>query len=246
MMTSHLCAASVLRTKPGAWGYQVYEIPLPSLSASSSASLFSNPSRLSVEKGILCGSAQTLSTLGSTTSIDDPGRSSACANNFSDTNIPAATVQTTHRLNGTEPITHFAMGLSSRRAGLHRIANASCCFGAGQHSALQPKAAVFCLGGPLGLVFMLLRSSARNGPVGAGSEIDENIVEITHDVRISCERRHDVFLRRIDVIPAVDHGVDEVKVPHRFQRIGERWSIGRPFTVRAVANMAVRVIATEA
>src|SRR5262245_43604031 len=63
IMTSHLCAASVLRTKPGACGYQLYESPLPSLSASNSASLFSKPSPRSVENGMLCGSAQTLSTL---------------------------------------------------------------------------------------------------------------------------------------------------------------------------------------
>src|SRR5207245_9152332 len=44
IMTSHLCAASVLRTKPVACGYQLYESPLPSLSASNSASLFSKPS----------------------------------------------------------------------------------------------------------------------------------------------------------------------------------------------------------
>src|ERR1700756_2520198 len=51
MMTSHLCAASVLRTKPGVCGYQLYESPLPSLLASNSASLFSKPSPRSVENG---------------------------------------------------------------------------------------------------------------------------------------------------------------------------------------------------
>src|SRR6516165_581993 len=75
MMTSHLCAASVLRTKPVACGYQLYESPLPSLLASNSASLFSKPSPRSVENGILCGSAQTLSTLASISSNDDCGRS---------------------------------------------------------------------------------------------------------------------------------------------------------------------------
>src|ERR1700757_5114006 len=82
IMTSHLCAASVLRTKPGACGYQLYESPLPSLSASNSASLFSKPSPRSVENGMLCGSAQTLSTLGSTSSIDESERSTACASSF--------------------------------------------------------------------------------------------------------------------------------------------------------------------
>src|SRR5258705_7703539 len=89
IMTSHLCAASVLRTKPVACGYQLYESPLPSLSAISSASLFSKPSPRSVENGLLCGSAQTLSTLGSTSSIDQSGRSTACASNFPDRNVAA-------------------------------------------------------------------------------------------------------------------------------------------------------------
>src|SRR6266550_5207262 len=63
MMTSHLCAASVLRTNPVACGYQLYDSPFPSLSANNSASLFSNPSPLSVENGMLFGSALTRSTL---------------------------------------------------------------------------------------------------------------------------------------------------------------------------------------
>src|SRR2546430_9049111 len=97
-MTSHLCAASVLRTKPVACGYQLYESPLPSLSASNSASLFSKPSPLSVENGMLFGSAQTRSTLGSTSSIDKSGRSTACASSFPDRNMAATTVHETHKL----------------------------------------------------------------------------------------------------------------------------------------------------
>src|SRR6184192_4862649 len=87
MITSHLWAASVLRTKPVACGYQLYENPLPSLSANNSASLFSKPSPLSVENGMLFGSAQTRSTLGSTSSIDSSGRSTACASTFPDRNM---------------------------------------------------------------------------------------------------------------------------------------------------------------
>src|SRR6266576_3748603 len=98
-MTSHLCAASVLRTKPVACGYQLYESPLPSLSASNSASLFSKPSPLSVENGMLCGSAQTLSTFGSIRSIDKSGRSTACANSSSDATMPATPAQNMHQLN---------------------------------------------------------------------------------------------------------------------------------------------------
>src|SRR5262249_55311754 len=99
MMTSHLCAESVLRTKPVAWGYQLYESPLPSCWASTSGGLFSKPSPRSVENGMLCGSAQPLSTLGSTSSIDQPGRSTACASSFPDRNVTATVVHETYKLN---------------------------------------------------------------------------------------------------------------------------------------------------
>src|SRR5262249_31547243 len=117
MMTSHLCAESVLRTKPVACGYQLYESPLPSLSASNSASLFSKPSPRSVENGMLCGSAQTLSTLGSTSSIDQSGRSTACASSFPDRNVTATAVHETYKLNRSHsPWAEFVIDLLSRRA----------------------------------------------------------------------------------------------------------------------------------
>src|SRR5205085_8527677 len=84
--------------KPGAWGYQLYDRPFPSFSASNSASLFSKPSPLSVENGMLFGSAQTRNTFGSMSSIDRSGRSTACASTFPDRNIAAAAVQEMHKL----------------------------------------------------------------------------------------------------------------------------------------------------
>src|SRR5215813_10016221 len=109
-MTSHLCAASVLRTKPVACGYQLYESPLPSLSAS----LFSKPSPRSVENGMLCGSAQTLSTLGSMSSSDKSGRSAACESSFPHRNVPAIAVAETRKLNRSHlPLTEFVIGLFS-------------------------------------------------------------------------------------------------------------------------------------
>src|SRR5262249_10840599 len=116
MMTSHLCAASVLRTKPVACGYQLYESPLPSLSASNSASLFSKPSPRSVENGMLCGSAQTLSTLGSTSSIDQSGRSTACASGFRDRNVAAPAVHETYKLERSHsPLAEFIIDRFSSR-----------------------------------------------------------------------------------------------------------------------------------
>src|SRR5258707_13984254 len=98
MMTSHLCAESVFRTKPVACGYQLYDSPFPSLLANNSASLFSKPSPLSVENGMLLGSAQTRSTFGSISSIDKSGRSTACARTFPDRNTAAIAVHETHEL----------------------------------------------------------------------------------------------------------------------------------------------------
>src|SRR5258707_333745 len=98
MMTSHLYAASVLRTKPVACGYQLYDRPFPSLLANNSASLFSKPSPLSVENGMLFGSAQTRSTFGSISSIDKSGRSTGCASTVPDRNIATTAVHETHEL----------------------------------------------------------------------------------------------------------------------------------------------------
>src|SRR5215831_16326112 len=119
MMTSHLCAASVLRTKPVACGYQLYESPLPSLSASNSASLFSKPSPRSVENGMLCGSAQTLSTLGSTSSIDQSERSAACASSFPDRNVAATAVHETYMLSRSHlPLAELVIVLFSSNFGV--------------------------------------------------------------------------------------------------------------------------------
>src|SRR5262249_16661736 len=144
MMTSHLCAASVLRTKPVACGYQLYESPLPSFSASNSASLFSKPSPRSVENGMLCGSAQTLSTLGSTSSIDQSERSTACASSFPDRNVAAIAVHETYKLNRSHlPLAELVIGLFSSNFG---------CVGT-RSSAWRPAALSSCVRGscfPLG------------------------------------------------------------------------------------------------
>src|SRR5215471_4818547 len=117
-MTSHLCAASVLRTKPVACGYQLYESPLPSLSAINSASLFSKPSPRSVENGMLFGSAQTLSTLGSMSSRDKSGCSTACASSLPHRNVPATAVHETYKLNRSHSLlAEFVIALFSSNFG---------------------------------------------------------------------------------------------------------------------------------
>src|SRR5215472_13178837 len=229
IMTSHLCAARVLRTKPVAWGYQLYESPLPSLSASNLASLFSKPSPRSVENGMLFGSAQTLSTLGSMSSNDKSGRSTACASSFPDSNVAATAVHDTYKLNRSHsPLAEFVIALLLE-LWVRRHARSSAC--ARQRSALVPEAAVFCLGRRLGFVFVLLRSPTRNGVIGACPQINEYVIEIAHDVRIDAERRHDALLRRVDVLAPVDDNIGKVGIVHRLQGIAERRGVTRSLAV---------------
>src|SRR5919108_385342 len=189
MTTSHLCAASVLRTNPVACGYQLYDRPFPSLSASNSASLFSKPSALSVENGMLFGSAQTRSTFGSISSIDNSGRCATCASIFPHRNIAAIAVQDTHK----------------------------------------PKRN---------------RSLLAEFVIGARPQIDEYVLDVTHDIAIGAERGHDVFLRRVYVLAPVNDNVGEVGIILRLQVTAERWRVTRSFAVGPVTDVAIRMIAT--
>src|SRR5689334_16319706 len=247
MMTSHRCAASVLRTKPGACGYQAYVSPFPSLSASSSATLFSKPSPFSVENGRLCGSAQTLSALGSISSSDDWGRSKTCANEGPVTSVPA-NAQPAHTASCIAQSPTASIATTADRfltiSLNHR--NWSCRPGTRERSARLPETAVLGLGDRCGLVFMFLWPSARNGVIGTSPEIDKDVVEVTHDVRIGAERRHHALLRRVHVLAPVHHHVGEVGEVDRLQRIAQGGGVGRSFAVGAVAHMAIGVIAAKA
>src|SRR6185503_12821298 len=114
-----------------------------------------------------------------------------------------------------------------------------------QLSILEAETAVFHLGGGLGLVFVLLRSSARDGVIGARPQIDEYILEVTHDVAIGAERWHDALLCCIDVLAPVNDNVDKVGIVLRLQVTAERWGVTRSFAVGTVTDMAIRVIAAE-
>src|SRR5262245_54626678 len=117
--------------------------------------------------------------------------------------------------------------------------------GARQRSALVSEAAVFRLGRRLGLVFVLLRPSARDGVIGARPQIDEYVPYVAHDVRIGAERRHDALLRRVDVLAPVDDNIGEVDIVFRLQVIAEWRCVARSFAVGTVTDMAIRVIAAE-
>src|SRR6185436_5712131 len=118
--------------------------------------------------------------------------------------------------------------------------------GARARSATLSQATAFRLSHRLGLVFTLLRPSPRNGVIGTGTQINKNVVEITHDIGIGTEPRHDALLRRVHILAPIDHHVGEIRKAERLQRIAERRGVGRPFAVRAVTHVAIRVIAAKA
>src|SRR5262249_50021358 len=146
---------------------------------------------------MLCGSAQTLSSLGSISSSDKSGPSATCASSFPDSKAATA-VQGTYKLSRNQPPLTELIIISSSSS-LSR--DAAFPLASGAPSALVSETAGFRLGRRLGLLFVLLRSSARDGVIGARSQIDEYVIEIAHDVRIHAERRHDALLRRVDVLP---------------------------------------------
>src|SRR6201993_975567 len=61
-------------------------------------------------------------------------------------------------------------------------------------------ARIFRLGIGLGLVFMLRRTHASDGIIGAGSQINVEVIHVAGDIRIIAERGHHVLLRRGDVL----------------------------------------------
>src|SRR2546430_78923 len=105
--------------------------------------------------------------------------------------------------------------------------------------------AVLRLGSRLGLVFVLLRSSARNGVIGARPQIDEYVLDVAHDVAIGAERRHDALLSCVDVLASVNDNAGEVGIVLRVQITAERRGVTRSFAIGTVTDMAVRMIAAE-
>src|SRR5262249_31351460 len=94
----------------------------------------------------------------------------------------------------------------------------------------------------VGLVLVLVRPRAGPRIVGTGTQVDVDVVEVAHHVRVGAERRHDVLGRRRDVLAAADHHAAEVRVAHGLERVLERRRVGRAFAVGTVADVAFRVI----
>src|SRR5262249_61726125 len=79
----------------------------------------------------------------------------------------------------------------------------------------------------------------------ARAQIDEYVLDVTHDVAIGAERRHDVFLRRVYVLAPVNDNVGEVGIVLRLQVAAERGRVTRSFAVRAMTDVAIGVIGAE-
>src|SRR4051794_32557901 len=113
----------------------------------------------------------------------------------------------------------------------------------GSARSLLAHARIFVLGIGVQLVLVLARSGAAPGLVGAGAQIDVEIVHVAGDVRIIAEGRHHVFCGRRDVLAARGDDAEKIGVAHRLERILQGRRIGRAHSVGAVTHMAVRVIA---
>ena len=75
-------------------------------------------------------------------------------------------------------------------------------------------AGILRLGVGLRLVFLLGGTHAPDGVIGAGTQIDVDVVHVAGDVRVIAERRHHIFLRRIHVLAAAGDHAEEVAITH--------------------------------
>src|SRR5258708_29087846 len=110
-------------------------------------------------------------------------------------------------------------------------------------SALLAKADVLRLGKRLGLSLALFRPRPSKGLVGAGAQVNVDVIDVAHDIRIGAECRHDVFLCRAYVFAPPSHDAEEIAVAEPLERILQRRRIARSFAVGTVANVALRVVA---
>src|ERR1700730_15567642 len=86
-------------------------------------------------------------------------------------------------------------------------------------SAFLAEAGVLRLGERLGFWLALFRPHPSDGFVGASTQIDVDVVDITHDIRIGAECRHDVLLGRAHVLAPARHNAEEIVVAETLERI---------------------------
>src|SRR6202035_3945072 len=72
-------------------------------------------------------------------------------------------------------------------------------------------------------VLMLCGPAAGGSVTGAGPQVDVYIVETADNVLVIAECRHDIALRRADILAAGGDLAEEVCIAHGRQRIFECW-----------------------
>src|SRR5215813_7609430 len=128
----------------------------------------------------------------------------------------------------------FISGLRFRLAALHQRS----CSPPGR--SLPPHTGIFRLGVGCGLVFLFGGTCTPDSVVGAGTQIDVEVVHITGDIRIIAKRRHHLLLRRVHVLAATRDDTDEVAVAHGLERLRECGGVSRSHPVRPMADVAFR------
>ncbi len=96
-----------------------------------------------------------------------------------------------------------------------------------------------------GLSSCLAGRMRPQGIVRARAQIDVDIVDVAHDVRIVAERRHDVLLRRRHVLAAARDDAEEFAVGDPLEQLLQRRREARAVAVRAMTDVALRMIPAE-
>src|SRR3712207_6543295 len=93
---------------------------------------------------------------------------------------------------------------------------------------------IFC---SLWLFISLLRPAAVEGTIGAGPEIDVDVIQIADDILVGTERRHDAGIAAAGNLPTLNDNLGELLVGHGLQRVRQGGSIRRPRRVGTVTGM---------
>src|SRR5262245_7712002 len=90
--------------------------------------------------------------------------------------------------------------------------------------ALHAQALILSGAGGLGFGFLLGRATTLQRAVGPRPQIDIEIIEMTNDILIGSKGRHHALLRGIGDRSAVHHDILELLVGHGLERVGKRRS----------------------
>src|SRR5262245_13076960 len=196
--------------KPVACGKKTYSTGTLSSSATISAILFSKPSPLSLENGMLAGSAHTRRDMRLTRSLRWP--SAACA----------------------EP---------ERFAPAKRLSSSATLL---LLLLLGAKAGLLVLFRSRRLIGALHGASTREPALRSCLQVDEDVVDIAHDVGVIAQRRHNTLAGGADILASAGHDQQEIRVAHGLHGLDQRRCIGGALASGPVADVALGMIAPEA